>query len=319
MNSQSELPRRSEREQVLRPLATILRNDLMDSLRLADDLARNPFVVAEALGVRVEYLAMGHGCGRLFRVRDGWAIVLPEMANESRQRFACAHELGHYLVHARRADVKQALAGWGRIWGEQRVEEWVCDLFAQELLLPERALTSAIAALNLGTFMQITREFQTSLQAAAIRIATLSAAYAFVFATVPRERRTHLVVDWTATPPPIFLPARKRISADSCFARSLASRRPLSDWEVDPLGVLRGWYHTEVTPLERRQGVVALIHLNRRQNKGPWRQLPLTLGSDSAISESSPGLVNEGRAKQSLNGATKDRDTAIDSVTRNIL
>ncbi len=281
MSNSADMPRRAVRDEALRPLAALLRDDLTGDLGLAEVAARDPFTIADALGVRIEYLPLAHGCGRLFRERDGWTIVLPETASEARQRFACAHELGHYLIHDRRGDVRQALAGWGQVWGERRVEEWVCDLFAQELLLPARAFAAAIGSLDLAAFLRLVRDFRTSLQAAAIRVATLSAAYAFVRAAPSRNtarHRTRLVVEWTATPPPVFLPTRKRIEEGSCLTRSLTSRRAVSDWEADPLGALKGWYHTEAAPLERTVGVVALIHLNRRHNERQWRQMSLFPG-----------------------------------------
>lgn len=92
--------------------------------------------------------------GLIKRVNDDqWLVVINEGHHRVRQRFTCAHEIGHFIFHrdlladgvsdtlAYRADIAELPNP--KI---QRQQEWQANNFASNLLVPSAWLTAAQAA-----------------------------------------------------------------------------------------------------------------------------------------------------------------------------
>ena len=127
--------------------------------------------------------------GALVPVKDGqWLILVNEDHAPTRKRFTIAHELGHLLlhgfksVHADRAfKFRDAQSSEG-----SAAEEIEANQFAAELLMPRRRLLDAAQATLLEyapaddddpafdqLVIQLSRQFEVSRQAMAIRLSSL--------------------------------------------------------------------------------------------------------------------------------------------------
>jgi len=71
---------------------------------------------------------------------DGHAIVLHGDSDERRRRFTIAHEIGHFVLHPGRPRRERG----GRVTEAGRMEEREADVFAAELLMPERLVREAV-------------------------------------------------------------------------------------------------------------------------------------------------------------------------------
>ncbi|HYC99029.1 ImmA/IrrE family metallo-endopeptidase [Brevundimonas sp.] len=113
------------------------------------------FALAAELGLGPKFdLLPDEISGLIKRAHDDqWLIVINENHHRVRQRFTCAHEIGHFIFHrdlladgvsdtlAYRADVAELPNP--RI---QRQQEWQANNFAANLLVPSAWLSAAQAA-----------------------------------------------------------------------------------------------------------------------------------------------------------------------------
>ncbi len=145
--------------------------------------------VAGKLGLDVTREKIGAG-GILERYRGGFRVVLGVGKGGSvtpRENFIAAHELGHYIIRERLhehlpTDVLDR---------ETAQEEWLCNKFAAEFLMPTLEFASAIAS-DCGDpelFMGLSRRFGASLQATLVR----------AFELCQRQRKPFFAVIWTET------------------------------------------------------------------------------------------------------------------------
>lgn len=65
--------------------------------RYGEGFPVNPFAIAASMGLSVEAADIGELSGVLYRKKK--AILVNSKHPETRQRFAVAHALGHYLLH----------------------------------------------------------------------------------------------------------------------------------------------------------------------------------------------------------------------------
>lgn len=115
----------------------------------------DPFEIALDLGIQV---FTGRGMppdisGTLTKVAgyEDPKIVLNALDSRNRQRFTCAHELGHYTLRVKNG----GLAGWGHedgraLFDERRLDpdEAYANLFAAELLMPREIVLERIHGSN---------------------------------------------------------------------------------------------------------------------------------------------------------------------------
>jgi len=102
---------------------------------------------------------------------DGHAIELRGRGNERRLRFTIAHEIGHFLLHPRRAVTER---GGVTNEGTSRYER-EADQFAAELLMPEHLVRQA--ALEVGADPHLLADrFDVSVPAMTVRLRRLGLA-----------------------------------------------------------------------------------------------------------------------------------------------
>ena len=121
---------------------------------MAEDLRRrhasaeppfDPRELARCLGVSIERRHL-HASGALDRLRDGQArILLPHFGSENgssrrRENFTIAHEIGHLII---RNHLDGALPA-SLLEGGHRDEEYFCDIFASELLVPRSSFMKLV-------------------------------------------------------------------------------------------------------------------------------------------------------------------------------
>lgn len=113
------------------------------------------FGLAKELGLGPKFEALPDDIsGMIKRVRDDdWLIVINDHHHLNRQRFTCAHEIGHFIFHRDllKDGVSDTLAY--RADGHklpnpsiQRQHEWQANNFASNLLVPTTWLKAAQAA-----------------------------------------------------------------------------------------------------------------------------------------------------------------------------
>ena len=59
----------------------------------------DPFKLCEFLNIAVEYAELGNMRGYYYQNENGSIIMLDSRLNEHIQKFVCAHEIGHYVLH----------------------------------------------------------------------------------------------------------------------------------------------------------------------------------------------------------------------------
>ena len=110
--------------------------------------------------------------GRLVRAGVGGIIRVGDRStNEGRRRFTIAHEIGHFELHRRKDRATCAVADlncWGTLGKE---EEYQANVFAAELLMPDRLFAPHCRGVRPGLeqIQTLATLFQTSLTATAIR------------------------------------------------------------------------------------------------------------------------------------------------------
>lgn len=134
-----------------------------------------PMALARALGivVRVEQLPFDEAGKIVIPEDDEPVITLNFWDSHKRQRFTCAHEIGHYIRRQQRGeragtfiDYRSTLAGLGR-----DVEEVYANQFAAALLMPHHLVARGFHQGR--TVEQLAREFDTSVQAMELRLRNL--------------------------------------------------------------------------------------------------------------------------------------------------
>lgn len=121
-------------------LRTVWQRDLSDGIRLPVD----PFLIARRLGLRVYVSELDDGVSGMLIKRSGYddpEIHLNAADSRNRQRFTCAHEIGHYMARTaagndgelwRYVDRRDDLASRGK-----DPEEIYANQFAANLLMPK--------------------------------------------------------------------------------------------------------------------------------------------------------------------------------------
>jgi Zn-dependent peptidase ImmA (M78 family) len=138
------------------------------------DVPVDPVSIAKALGVEVFTADLDMGVAGLLVKRRGQdpAIYLNARDSENRQRFTCAHELGHYIRRTVGDD-----AAWEFVDRRDQLasegtdpEERYANSFAAQLLMPEHEVRSHAKKMDAATMAYT---FGVSLEAMKNRLATL--------------------------------------------------------------------------------------------------------------------------------------------------
>lgn len=149
--------------------------NLIDELSIVSPCDIDVEAIAFDSGIEVLYEALT-GCEATLVGFGGKAIAtISPSSSRGRERFSVAHEIGHWLLHrgksfrCRADDMVQNYSA-----DIQREKE--ADAFASHLLMPTSIFQPAIKAIDkpgLHHLQQIAGQFEVSLQAVSIRLATL--------------------------------------------------------------------------------------------------------------------------------------------------
>lgn len=104
--------------------------------------------------------------------KSDFEIFLPTFTSARRDQFTKAHELGHYFIHYRHAEL-EGPAAFGR--GGQNLAETQANVFASSLLMPEREYRAAFGAVG-AEWWVLARMFNVSPAAAEVRARVLNLA-----------------------------------------------------------------------------------------------------------------------------------------------
>ncbi|MEZ0577301.1 ImmA/IrrE family metallo-endopeptidase [Nocardioides sp. MH1] len=138
------------------------------------DVPVDPVSIARSLGVDVFTANLDMGVAGLLVKRAGQdpAIYLNANDSENRQRFTCAHELGHYIRRSGNDD-----EGWEYVDRRDQLssagtdpEERYANGFAAQLLMPEHEVRSQAKKFDAAA---LAYTFGVSLEAMNNRLATL--------------------------------------------------------------------------------------------------------------------------------------------------
>lgn len=105
---------------------------------------RNPYELAEELGIMILYYDLGkmRGC---FTYIDGQPVIMiNERLNEHAALIVCAHELGHFVLHSDIA--KEAALRDFHVFNMQCKTEYEANVFAAHLLIDEDRMFELLRA-----------------------------------------------------------------------------------------------------------------------------------------------------------------------------
>jgi len=237
---------------------------------------QDPFKLAAILGLEIIPVSKLYGDARLFKVGAKWLVEIAKHTSKVRQRFSCAHELGHYLLQVHAQDVLASIHDVAPNDGGDNFEERVCNLFAAEFLFPTSAIMSMVnrrGGLRMCDFIDRAERCEVSLRTAAIQV--VSAKPAYVFCLIKHfavgSHAADLRVAWSAAPSHTFVPKYSSVGSD--VAAALASGGPSVGTGKVSLGSVRGTYRFAAQPNDSsnpRSGGWLLIYLD------PQRPLPMS-------------------------------------------
>jgi len=210
--------------------------------------------VAIARGIKRIVKAKLDSDGFLFKDRRGFAIYVNRILSEARHRFTCAHEIGHTYFEKTTAGVLSHTDKWESLGcltefvERDKEEEYLCDVFAVELLMPS-ALVQGIVEREQPSFRCIhalTSLFKVSTSAAAWRMCELAHENIGIiwFKLMGKPSNSDdikLRLDWGTFPQQsrIYLPRFDAVRIDSLISKCLASGQILEGFERLSFGTLR--------------------------------------------------------------------------------
>lgn len=136
--------------------------------------------IALANGVIVVDGRLDSADARLIRKgKHGLIRIREDIPEVGRKRFAIAHELGHWLLHAKVSQVLACTDEDMRAKYKGSVPEIEANFFAAELLMPTKLFSPQVrdARLSMQLVKRLAAEFQTTLTATAMRTVDLSDDY----------------------------------------------------------------------------------------------------------------------------------------------
>ena len=120
--------------------------------------------VGRKVGVKEISYESFPGSGELHKEKDGYRIACSSDQSRSRQRFTVAHELAHVILERTGRNAPRV----------GKSVERVCNMLAAECLMPTAVFESKLpATLTLSEVARLSRNFDTSITATAIRCAQL--------------------------------------------------------------------------------------------------------------------------------------------------
>jgi len=215
--------------------------------------------LAQARGIsRIVEIPL-HSDGLLAREGNELVIYLNKQAGVNRQRFTCAHEIGHtYLGNpllnesSTKGKVGKDKGCYVEFTQQNSVDEYLCDIFAVELLMPREDVESLLNqyGASIKCVQRISSIFGVSLSTAAWRMAELASENLGVIwfkkmgkPNCPEDVR--LRVHWGVFPHQqrTYLPRYDSAKADSLVVKSFLSGQVVEGPEKMDIGSVRGLKH----------------------------------------------------------------------------
>lgn len=104
--------------------------------------SRNPFVIAEALGIHVMFVPLNHLKGVYKVIKNSSFIILNQNSHDKLNKIVCAHELGHHIIHHEIA--VDDIISESFIYDMSRRYELEANIFACQLLLDDKTVVEYI-------------------------------------------------------------------------------------------------------------------------------------------------------------------------------
>lgn len=109
-----------------------------------DTFPVDPIVIAQRMGVTPYLSSLGDTSGLIVRPANEPAkIYINQFESKARQRFTCAHEIGHYVERTRNEDNSYTFRD-RRSGKADTPHEWYADFFAANLLMPQAAFEELV-------------------------------------------------------------------------------------------------------------------------------------------------------------------------------
>jgi Zn-dependent peptidase ImmA (M78 family) len=139
--------------------------------------------IGSELGIKVSYEVFDDDTSGVIVVKNGQAVIGVNKAHPAtRQRFTIAHEIGHFLLHGKRAGVfidaaKIYYRDPSTAEGKD-IQEIQANTFAAELLMPEQAIHNYIETYGIDfsdddSMAPMASKFEVSVQALTNRLTNL--------------------------------------------------------------------------------------------------------------------------------------------------
>lgn len=139
------------------------------------DKSINLDFIFDELGIKVVYTEIGNGVLGAAKVKGlkKLIVVAPSITNLGQKRFTLAHELGHIIMHQGQNYCTQEDLN---VCITTLEKEFEANTFAAELLLPEPKMIEIEQRneLNMDIIKEISKLYETSFTATAIRLVNLS-------------------------------------------------------------------------------------------------------------------------------------------------
>lgn len=118
------------------------RDDAKDTLTTFWDgrFPVDPFQIAEEMGIRTQRMFLDDDTSGIIVARPETqaTIYIEETDTRPRQRFTCAHELGHYVERSKvQDDLTKGFSFVDKRSNKRDIHEFYADEFAGNLLMPE--------------------------------------------------------------------------------------------------------------------------------------------------------------------------------------
>lgn len=142
-----------------------------------DTFPVDPIVIAQRMGVDT-YMAdnLGDTSGVIMRPPgEEAAIYINQFESKARQRFTCAHEIGHYVERRRDEDNSYTFQD-KRSGKADTPHEWYADFFAANLLMPQ-AVFEELVEVHGATCDELVDYFGVSISAVSTRARLLGLGY----------------------------------------------------------------------------------------------------------------------------------------------
>lgn len=168
-------------------------NFLLDELGITEPEDLCIESIAQHCNATIIYKSLSGCAARLVGHGDRAIIAVDQNANQGRQRFSAAHELGHWLFH--RLQITSLIACQEQVfwneWGQKKSKENQANTYAADLLMPEFLFIPRARNLEISfqVVLYLAELFQTSLTATAIRLVQLGSFPAMIVCHSKQSRR----------------------------------------------------------------------------------------------------------------------------------